>query len=162
MIRFCGYMTQDGLLERNARRAIEQYAPTILGDLCGKVKEFRIIGSHHKIRWDIGYHRLWRGDGIARIHLPHGYNDNPYRNRDDPWLVIHELCHLKQLLSGQMKLRIHGLRYPALGLTYKGRRYHIHNFRWIRSHTGRRASPWEADIKLKAAKQRTLSYREDK
>ena len=146
-IRFCGYKTQTGKFERRALITARKYFHRMLGQYEDQIKEIKIIGFDKPIgNWRWGYHWLYR-DGIVTIVLPRDYRGR-YRSQ---WLIVHEMAHVAQLLSGKVELTPR-----AATLYYNGRPYvydRRHKPRTWRDPAGRRIRnenlPWEAEVAQK-------------
>jgi len=142
-IRFYGYRTKAGTFERRALATVHKYLPRILGKYEDQIREVRIVGYKRPIwGWTWGYHWLYK-DKIVRIVLPRNYRGR-YRSQ---WLIVHELAHAAQLISGKVELT-----HRAATVYYNGKPYRVahRHKKWTwRDPAGRQIKnhnlPWEAE-----------------
>ena len=97
----------------------EFWAEKILGDLMGEVKQFRLVfGESWLMKQDrdglTGFRKLWEKDKRkSTVYM----GEFVFKKWDHlGWSIIHELCHLRQLLTGELKVN-------KKSITYMGKRY---------------------------------------
>lgn len=118
--------------------AAREYAPKVLGPLLNQVKEIRLVSYKRNITWAHGYLWLYK-DGIATIKVPGIFRTYSQAR----WLVVHELAHLRQILSGQLKISPNGLSFTYQGSVFKTDK-HWQKFRRSSGRLATRHSlPWE-------------------
>jgi len=154
-IRFYGYRTQTGKLERRAVATVRKYFPRILGQYEGRIKEVHIIGYKHFIwDWRWGYHWLYE-DGILTFVLPWLYR-GLYRSQ---WILVHDMAHAAQLLSGKVELT------PRAATTYYNGKPYCYDRRYKeivwRDPAGRRVNPYNLPWEVEANKTCQKVFRRD-
>jgi len=87
-------------------KALEMYFPIILGDYMPSLKQTTIKFYNKHINWKRGYAWLINKKKTQLlIKIPVNYR------KDTGWLIFHELCHIRQILDGKLKLNKKTLSY---------------------------------------------------
>lgn len=128
-------------------KMIEKWAPIILAGYTDKIKEIRFACTLGEVRnWNKEFKRLYK-KGIVYIKAPEGY----HHFKDVEWFTIHELSHIRQIVSGELK-KIGHRRYR-----YKGKVYNLKDLDWDKFNELKEAdqdkanayqlrfSPWEEE-----------------
>jgi len=101
-------------------KEIEKWAPIILAGYTDKIKEIRFACTLKRvINWETEFKRLYK-NGIVYIKAPKGY----HHFKDVEWFTIHELSHVRQVVSGELR-KIGHKRYR-----YRGKVYSLKSVDW--------------------------------
>lgn len=139
--------------------AARRYAPLILKGVDGRVNSIQL--RHMKRSNDAevinGYRTIKGTKGNHVIDIPRRYRSH-YRSE---WLVVHDLCHLRQILEGRLNTSVRRVRYrkpqdsaPAEFKMLNPKEPDVESWVWKRLPDGKlfdnghehSRQPWEAEV----------------
>ena len=155
---YCGYFTQNKRMEKFIVDAVPDAVNIILDGHLNKIDTVRIIFMKNKIyNWGYEFNRLYQNRTIE-IKIPRTYRSI----NDAGWLIQHELCHVKQILDGELKTGIDVIHYKnkRYKILYNGDLQINFSKRKIKNtFPNKEYRPWEKDCKVMVKHYNTLINR---
>ena len=93
-----------GFSEKETKRlqkTVPRLCEIVLEDDCSKINTLHIVRTLPVLNWRYGFLYLWYPKNqFSEIRLPADYTNQYYIE----YLIAHELVHIRQLMSGELKL----------------------------------------------------------
>ena len=149
------FLLVDGHWTSGQRRKIqtsaEFLASCVLANHLTKIDKLSIRSIDvGKYEWRYGFAWLWNPIvKVAEIRLP---NQRKWRSFEEKqWLLIHEFCHIEQLVSGRLKIKARKKdSEDGVDIFFRGKQYQCNEFGWkclqTRKYFNRDTVPWENEI----------------